>query len=184
MKKTICLMLSVLLTLSLSGCANNDTPKEKAALYKAGTVTGTAQGMDGPVSVEVTFDDTKILTIQIVEENETAGICEWVYETLPDQIITNQSLAVDTVSGATVTSNAVLNAVADAVEQAGGSAAALKEKPVVSAAEDAEHETDVVVVRTDGGLGCIVDRRTGYFNRKNRCDWRDKYYGFRYFCLC
>ena len=44
MKKTICLMLSVLLTLSLSGCANNDTPKEKAALYKAGTVTGTAQG--------------------------------------------------------------------------------------------------------------------------------------------
>ena len=52
MKKTICLMLSVLLTLSLSGCANNDTPKEKAALYKAGTVTGTAQGMDGPVSVD------------------------------------------------------------------------------------------------------------------------------------
>ena len=46
MKKTICLMLSVLLTLSLSGCANNDTPKEKAALYKAGTVTGTAQGME------------------------------------------------------------------------------------------------------------------------------------------
>ncbi|WP_302950125.1 FAD-dependent oxidoreductase [Holdemania filiformis] len=163
MKKTICLMLSVLLTLSLSGCANNDTPKEKAALYKAGTVTGTAQGMDGPVSVEVTFDDTKILTIQIVEENETAGICEWVYETLPDQIITNQSLAVDTVSGATVTSNAVLNAVADAVEQAGGSAAALKEKPVVSAAEDAEHETDVVVVGAglSGLMAALAASSTG-----------------------
>ena len=103
------------------------------------------------------------MTIQIVEENETAGICEWVYETLPDQIITNQSLAVDTVSGATVTSNAVLNAVADAVEQAGGSAAALKEKPVVSAAEDAEHETDVVVVGAglSGLMAALAASSTG-----------------------
>ncbi|WP_303015257.1 FAD-dependent oxidoreductase [Holdemania massiliensis] len=148
MKKTVCLTLSLLMLLSGSGCTTKEETKPEQSLeqYTPGTVTASAQGMDGAVVVNVTFSENEITDIQIMEENETAGICEWVYDTLPAQIIEHQSLAVDTVSGATVTSNAVLNAVAEAVDQAGGSASQLHQKEVEADAADGEYESDVVVV--------------------------------------
>ncbi len=80
-----------------------------------------------PVSVEVTIKDNAIKDIAIVGGEETdshsggtAHISQTVVDHLIPRIIESQSLAVDTISGATNTSNAVINAVSQAIEAAGG----------------------------------------------------------------
>lgn len=122
----------------------------EASVYTAGTYIAEARGMDGMVKLQVTVNEDSITDIQILEQNETAGVCEKVYEIIPDEIIRYQSLNVDSISGATVTSAAVKQAVGDAVKQAGGDVNALSKAEVPGKAEDAEYTYDVVVV--GGGL--------------------------------
>lgn len=86
--------------------------------YTAGTYTASADGNNGPVTVEVDFDDSAITAVRVTEHAETAGICETPIERIPAAIVENQSLAVDAVAGATNTSNAILAAVEDCVKQA------------------------------------------------------------------
>ena len=123
----------------------SDSGQAKAKTYKAGTYTGVGTGMDGEVQVMVTFSDDAITDIRIGQQNETAGICETVYEQIPAEILAHQSLAVDSVSGATITSAAVKRAVEHAAAQAGADIDALKAAEVPSKAEDGEYEYDVVV---------------------------------------
>lgn len=95
------------------------------SFYLPGTYTATAQGCGGGVTVEVIFDETQIASVTVVEHSETAGICEPAIESIPELIVEGQTLAVDAVTGATVTSTAILTAVADCVTQAGGDVDAL-----------------------------------------------------------
>ena len=90
------------------------------SFYLPGTYTATAQGCGGGVTVEVIFDETQIASVTVVEHSETAGICEPAIESIPELIVEGQTLAGDAVTGATVTSTAILTAVADCVTQAGG----------------------------------------------------------------
>ena len=102
--------------------------------------------MAGYVRVKVTFDETSITDIQIDDENQTVGVCEEVYATVPAAILESQSLGVDMVAGATITSAAVISALSQCVAQAGGDAKALAK---VEASVDVVDETfdyDVVVV--------------------------------------
>ena len=112
MKKIFSTVLVVLLAMSLFAAAKMS--------YKAGTYTAAAKGMNGDVNVTVTFSKTAIKKIEIGKHGETPGISDAAIKKMPEQILKTQSLAVDTVSGATLTSNAILGAVASAVEQAGG----------------------------------------------------------------
>lgn len=75
-------------------------------------------GMGGVVACKVKIVDGKIETIEVVDHKETPGISDRAIENVPGMIITAQSTEVDGVSGATLTSNAIKNAVADALEQA------------------------------------------------------------------
>ena len=85
--------------------------------------------------------------------SETAGLSDRPIAEIPAAIVENQSLAVDTVSGATNSSNAILTAVADCVAQAGGDVEALKAVAVEKApVEDVEATYDVVVLG-GGGAG-------------------------------
>lgn len=85
---------------------------------KAGTYTATAKGMYDGLKVAVTVSETKIEKIEILEYQETAP--GWpALEKIPAAIIENQSLAVDTVAGATRTSEGVLAAVELALTEAG-----------------------------------------------------------------
>ena len=77
------------------------------------------------MTVEAIFDETQIASVTVVEHSETAGICEPAIESIPELIVEGQTLAVDAVTGATVTSTAILTAVADCVTQAGGDVDAL-----------------------------------------------------------
>ena len=124
-----------------------------ALAYTEGTYTATAQGNNGPVTVSVTFSADAITDVTVVEHSETAGLSDRPIAEIPAAIVENQSLAVDTVSGATNSSNAILTAVADCVAQAGGDVEALKAVAVEKApVEDVEATYDVVVLG-GGGAG-------------------------------
>lgn len=84
--------------------------------------------MNGEVHVAVTFDKDSITAIEIKDNAETISISKPALTRLPQDIVQNQSLNVDLASGATISSNAVITAVSEAVKQAGGDAEALKSK--------------------------------------------------------
>ena len=130
MKKVIQLLISAFLILSISACSEttseNPTASSTPQAYTAGTYTAEAQGIRSPVKVAVTFSDSKIEKIEILEHGETRNIADAALEQIPEAILENQSLAVDVVSSVTFTSRAILNAVEDACEQAGGNLDLLK----------------------------------------------------------
>lgn len=140
--------------------AAQTTAAETAAqegAYKPGTYTASAQGNNGPVTLSVTFSEDAITEITIGDHGETAGISDSAFDKIPAAIIENQSLGVDTVSGATYTSQAILDAVADCVTQAGGDAEALRAVPVEADADSAsavlkDAQVDVLVIG-GGGAG-------------------------------
>ena len=140
--------------LILIGCGSN----AKKMSYTAGTYTATAQGMNGEVTVSVTFDNSSIKKITIDKHQETVGISDAAIKQIPKQIIKMQSLAVDTVSGASVTSKAILSAVSSAVEQAGGDVDTLKmSKMQAKAGKTVQKNADVIVVGGGGaGLSAAI----------------------------
>ena len=86
--------------------------------YNAGEYTGTGQGNNGEIKVKVTFSDTAIESVEVVEHSESAGICEPAMEQIPQEIVDAQTYNVDAVSGATMSSKGIMAAVKDAMEQA------------------------------------------------------------------
>ena len=99
--------------IALAGCSSSS-----AALFKAGTYTGTAEGHNGDVTVEVTCSDTAITDVKVTSHGETAGIADAALKDLPAAIMKANSIEVDTVSGCTDTSEAIINAVKAALEEA------------------------------------------------------------------
>ncbi|MDO4492500.1 MAG: flavocytochrome c [Clostridia bacterium] len=125
--------------------------------YTPGTYEATTTGHNAPITLAVTVDENSITAVDVTVENETIGVGKVALETMTKRIIDEQSLAVDVLSGASVTSYAVLRAAGDALQQAGGDMEALKAAPVKEAAQDAVYETDVVVVGGGGaGLAAAI----------------------------
>ena len=168
MKRTLSLLLAFVMVLGLAACGGNTAQEttaaataasEEAGIYTPGTYTGTAAGKNGDVKVEVTFSANAIDSVKVVEHSETAGISDGAIENVPTAIVENQSLAVDTVSGATVTSDAILNAVADAVAQAGGDVEALKNAAAPAGEKEAKELSADVIVVGGGGAGMAAATR-------------------------
>lgn len=152
MKKRL-LIPAVLLILSMLLSAG-------AASYNAGTYTGTSQGHNDELILEVTFSTDRIEDVKIISHTETEGIGTPALEKLPVQIVELQSLGIDTFSGATYTSNAIISAVADAVNQAGGDAEALKavKVPEIEITKTIEKSADVVIIGAGGaGLAAAIE---------------------------
>ncbi len=114
--------------------------------YKEGVYTAQAKGNNGDVKVEVEFSSDAIVKVTVTEHQETAGLSDPAIEKIPERIVEGQTLNVDAVSGATNTSNAILEAVADCVNQAGGDAESLKTKTAQINTAVEEMTADVVVV--------------------------------------
>ena len=90
---------------------------------KPGTYTGVAKGMFDGLTVEVTVSETAIEKIEVTAYQETAP--GWpALEKIPEAIIAAQSIAVDAVAGATMTSEGVKAAVEAALVEAGADIAA------------------------------------------------------------
>lgn len=88
---------------------------EEELVLRDGTFVGTAQGMLAPIKVEVTVEQGQIVEIRVLEQRETPGLGDAAIKKLIPQIIEKQSIEVDAVSGATVSSNALVEAVKDAL---------------------------------------------------------------------
>ncbi|MBQ7520959.1 MAG: FMN-binding protein [Clostridia bacterium] len=91
---------------------------ETSGSYKPGTYEASAQGMGGLVTVKVTFSETEITDVVIEGPNETPGYGDKAVAAMPEQILKAQSADVDGVSGASITSRAIRQAVSDCIEQA------------------------------------------------------------------
>lgn len=130
-----------------------------AQSYTAGVYTAQANGNNGPVTVEVEVSDAEILSVKVTEHAETAGLSDTPIERIPAKIVEGQTLAVDTVSGATNTSNAILKAAEDALAQAGADIEALKavQEKDETAGETAEHHVQALVIGAGGsGLAAAI----------------------------
>lgn len=159
MKKAKLAALSLCAVLLLSSCGSpaakeTNPPAPQEGAYVAGTYEASADGRNGPVKVSVTFTADAIEEVKIVEHAESNGISDPAISGIPESIVTYQSLGVDVVSGATITSEAILAAVAACVEQAGGDVEALKAVPAGEGeAETLQNATVDVLVVGGGGAG-------------------------------
>ena len=119
----------------------------------SGDFTGTAKGFGGDVSVTLTLTDGAITGCTAEGKDETQGVGSKAIAKMPGEIAESGSIAVDGVSGATVTSTAIKEAAAAALTAAGLNPDDYKtavEK--TGSAEDSTVEADVVVVGA-GGAG-------------------------------
>lgn len=95
-------------------------PARNAALsFTPGTYTGSGKGYGGQVQARVTFSETGITDIRVGQQRETAHVGDVAFQTLPARIIAANGLNVDAVSGATMSSFGLKEAVLDAADQAG-----------------------------------------------------------------
>ena len=137
MKKILALVMALLMMLSSFAYAEGMTP---------GTYEVAAKGFHGDVKLAVTVDAEKITAIEVIEHSETEGIGSVALPQLVEAVLASQTIGVDSVSGATITSDAFKAAVTDALTQAGAdmekmTAAVVKDELVEEALE-----ADIVVV--------------------------------------
>lgn len=122
--------------------------------FEAGVYQAAEPGYGGDIDLTVEVSDTEILSID-TDHQETPGIGVEAIEALTDQVLSSQSLDVDVVAGATVSSEAFLLALTQALEEAGGDIEALKARDASSGQAESDisvMEADVVIIG-GGGAG-------------------------------
>ena len=144
MKKFISILLCVCMVLTMGLAV--------AADGVSGDFTGTAQGLGGDVTVTLTLKDGKIVGCTATGDKETEGIGSKVIDSFPAIVAESGSIAVDAISGATVTSNAFVAAAEAALTEAGLNPEDYKTAIATAAGEDRTVDADVVVVGA-GGAG-------------------------------
>ena len=119
MNKFKLILVLVLGIVLISGCGAedpvDDTAPESISDVADGTYTGTAEGYRGDLTVEVVVEDGRITDIEVVDHDETESFFETAYEATPADIIEAQDFDIDTETGATFTSEAIVSAVRNAL---------------------------------------------------------------------
>ena len=144
MKKLISILLCLCMVLSMGLVVMADGV--------SGDFTGTAQGLGGDVVVTLTLKDGKIVGCTATGDKETEGIGSKVIDSFPAIVAESGSIAVDAISGATVTSDAFVAAAEAALTEAGLNPEDYKTAIATAAGEDRTVDADVVVVGA-GGAG-------------------------------
>ena len=158
-KRIAALALAAVMAFGLTACGGSSSSSTAASAGSAagsggvsGEFTGTATGM-GEVSVTVTLTDGVITDCKIVGDSETEGIGSVVIESAVDEIVSGNKGAIDVVTGATITSDAINEALAAALAAAGLDAADFTGSgDAAEVAEDTTVDTDIVIVGA-GGAG-------------------------------
>ena len=157
-KRIAALALAAVMAFGLTACGGGSSSSTAASAGSgdaaggvSGEFTGTATGM-GEVSVTITLTDGVITGCEIVGDSETEGIGSVIVENAPEEIVSGNKGAIDVVSGATITSNAVNEALAAALAAAGLDASDFTGSGDAAAAEDRAVDTDIVIVGA-GGAG-------------------------------
>ncbi|MBQ7886220.1 MAG: FMN-binding protein [Clostridia bacterium] len=141
MKKILSLALVAVMLLSI------------AALAQADTLTGIAKGFGGELTVTVTTEGDKITAVTVDSHNETNGIGTLAIDQLPAKIVEANSADVDTVASATVTSNAIIAAVKNAIDPANNPYEAPAAAPVKTQSAEASEAYIGIGVSSTGRKG-------------------------------
>ena len=134
-------------------------PAKNAALaFTPGTYTGSGKGYGGQVQARVTFSETGITDIRVGQQRETAHVGDVALQTLPAKIIAANGLNVDAVSGATMSSFGLKEAVLNAADQAGvtNRKAFIDNTVKIQASAPIEDTWDVVVIGGGGAGLCAA----------------------------
>ena len=174
MKRTLALLLACCMLLTAAAAlAESD-----GALYTPGTYEKTAQGMGGDVRVTITVDEANITAAQVDVSCETPGYGFDHQQDFEQRILAGNGEAIDTVTGCTVSSNAVNNALAAALNEARGltdeaPAARGTEADVIvlgagaaglaAAAKAAEAGASVILLETNAFAGGATSTSGGNF---------------------
>ena len=134
MKKILSLLLSVLMVLTLTACSSG---------FKGGTFEGSAKGFSSDIKLKVTISDEKVITGITRESADTSNIGEAAMDNLTEKVLASNSVDVDAVAGATLSSNGFIEALNAALKAAGLSAADLK-------AVEGAAEGDAIVNNREG----------------------------------
>ncbi len=142
-------------------------PAAKAeGTYKAGTYQATAYGNLSYVTVECTFSETALEKVDIISQEETPILFSQVQEQLIPSIVENQALGMDGITGASNSSRAVKEAIADCVAQAGGDPEEWLGRTVtVTAGADETYDVDICVIGC-GGSGFMASITAGKLGAK------------------
>ena len=134
--------------------------QKKAAVLADGKYVTKIMGHEGYVNVSTVFRGGAIESCKVISHEETMGIGNYAAARIPGRIVKAQSLAVDSVSGATVTSSAIKVAVAQAIKDAGGDLAAFQKAPEQApvVAKKVERKVDVVIAGA-GTAGLMAGAR-------------------------
>ncbi len=160
MKRILSVLLVLILILGMTGCGQAQTPEstdEQTSEVKDGTYEGTGVGRGGNIVVELTISNGKISDINVKEHHETSGLSDAMDIMKSDMIATN-SIDVDSVSGATITSAGFRTAVKDAFAKTGADSSALVSTGTVEREKrESEYTADVIVVGAGGaGLSAAI----------------------------
>lgn len=119
MKKLILLLSILLLTLSFAGCRNSaETDSGKTDMNEKKVISSISEGFAGDIEVTLTVENGKLISATATGDKETPEIGGKALEILPAQMIERNSADVDAMSGATTTSNAIIEAAVKALSDA------------------------------------------------------------------
>ncbi len=156
-------------SLILTGCTSSTTTEttetstpETTNTTETGMTAGTYEasfmGMKGDLTVSVTVDESSIVNVEVTNHMDTPVISDAAINQIPAQIVETQNIQVDNVTGATMTSLAIKNAVGKAIEQAGGNTSDFKKatEEITKTQQDSESFDVVIVGSGMAGLSAAV----------------------------
>ena len=150
-KKNVLASLLLAGAMFLTACGGSAS-STSAAGGVSGSFTGTAKGM-GDVSVTLTLTDNVITDCTAKGDEETPGIGSVVIEQFPGEVVEGNTINLDSISGATITSNAFVEAAKAALTEAGLNPDDYMAKADKTAnGETVSYDADVVVIG-GGGAG-------------------------------
>ena len=103
------------------GSTTTPTTEVPEGGYKDGTYQGSGTGFGGTITVQVTVSDGKITAVDILSASGETGSYFASAQGVVSKVLSSQSPNVDAVSGATYSSNGIIQAVQNALSQAGNS---------------------------------------------------------------
>ena len=144
MRKIKIMPIVLSMALALSACGSNGSNAKESG-------KGQAEGHKGEVIATVNFDGDTIKSIETVH-NETEGLGDQAIEKLTKEMVDNNTVKVDAISGATNSSIAFIKAVNDAIKDSGRNVKDYQKDVKAKESKDSSKDVDVVVVG-GGGAG-------------------------------
>ena len=157
MKRRLVIMAGIAILLSAGLVAAGCGSTGGTGSMNAGTYTAKSPSLNGPLEVEVTVSASAIQSVAVTSTVDSPGVRDWAIDIIPKRIVESQSVAVDVVSGVSITSRAIMAGVEDCLKQAGANIKGFS-KPVKAAKpRNQDLAADVIIVGGGGaGLAAAV----------------------------